>query len=94
MENVYSTTMNNSPYSETLGETLLKFIHFVEDDCKAVFEDESGEMFVFFPPVNYGQTFSKSYPLKTLRGKPTKKWAHMVIYRMESGRYELANYIL
>ena len=94
MENVYSTTMNNSPYSETLGETLQKFVSFVESENKAVFEDESGEMFVFFPPVNYGQTFSKSYPLKSLKGKATKKWAHMVVYRMESGKYELTNYIL
>ena len=88
------TTSTTSPYSETLSETLQKFVSFVENESNATFEDDPQEMFCFFPPVNYGQTFSKSYPLKSYKGKPTKKWAHMVIYRMESGKYELTNYIL
>ena len=89
-------TMNlssSSPYSDTLSETLEKFVSFVKTE-RAEFEEDPAEIFCFFPPVNYNQTFSKSYPLKALNGKATKKYAHIVIYRMETGTYELTSYIL
>lgn len=44
--------------------------------------------------VNYGDTRRWSYAIASLKGKPTKKWFHFAIYRLDSGRYELTAYIL
>jgi hypothetical protein len=44
--------------------------------------------------VTYGATVSEHIELATLKGRPTRKYAHAVVYRMESGRYELTFYIL
>jgi hypothetical protein len=45
-------------------------------------------------PVNYGQTIQVHLELKTLKSKPTRKFFHVSLYRMDSGRYELTSYIL
>ena len=45
-------------------------------------------------PVSYGETRQASYEIFTLKGKPTRKWFNVSIYRMESGNYELTTYIL
>jgi hypothetical protein len=45
-------------------------------------------------PLNYGCTRSRSFALLTLRGKPTRKYFHVTIYRLDSGRYELTTYVL
>lgn len=45
-------------------------------------------------PVAYGQTLSANFEILTLKGKPTRKWYHIVIYRMDNGSYELVTYIL
>lgn len=42
----------------------------------------------------YGETKIANIPLVTYKGKPTKKFGHITIYRAESGRYEQVNYIL
>ena len=34
------------------------------------------------------------FQLAEFRGKPTKKYYHVVIYRLDSGRYELTAYVL
>lgn len=44
--------------------------------------------------VSYGTTHRFDFEIKTLKGKPTRKWFHAAIYRMDSGRYELTSYIL
>lgn len=44
--------------------------------------------------VGYGETRRANFEIARLKGKPTKKWFHMVIYRAETGRYELTAYIL
>ena len=44
--------------------------------------------------MNYEETKEVHCPILAIKGKPTKKWYHIVIYRMSSGRYELTNYIL
>ena len=81
-----------SCYFETLSETLENFVETIQND-KGVFEDDLSDDLMFFPPVHYGQTVSKSFPLKSLKGKSTKKYAHLSIYRLETGRYELTSYI-
>jgi hypothetical protein len=44
--------------------------------------------------IPYGTYKSASFALSALRGKPTRKAFHVSIYRMESGRYELTDYVL
>ena len=41
-----------------------------------------------------GFTSREDFDLLTFRGKETRKRLHVVLYRMDSGRYELTNYIL
>lgn len=43
--------------------------------------------------VSYGHTVEAHGEIATLKGKATKKWAHVTIYRMDSGRYELTVYV-
>lgn len=45
-------------------------------------------------PVAYGETRAFNFEIATLKGKPTRKWFHISIYRLDSGRYELTTYIL
>lgn len=47
-----------------------------------------------FDGVKYEETKTGDCPLISFKGKPTKKWGHLSIYRMSSGRYELTAYIL
>ena len=85
--------MKNPVHFETLAETLRAFIDFVKTSG-GVFEEDEDEMFLFTSPVNYQTSMEGHYPLASFKGRGTKKYAHMTIYRMESGRYELVNYIL
>jgi hypothetical protein len=45
-------------------------------------------------PINYNQTRTFDFPIEFLKGKPTRKYYHVSIYRMPSGRYELTTYVL
>ena len=45
-------------------------------------------------PLFYGQYRQGDFQLDTLRGRGTKKYFHVVIYRLDSGRYELTAYVL
>jgi len=43
--------------------------------------------------VSYGSTVRYSLPLNVVKtGNPAKKYLHISLYRMESGRYELTYY--
>lgn len=81
-------------YFPTLGAALFSFVEQTKAK-RAEFSDESA---VFSScdgmGVPYGQTVSKSFELASLKGKATKKFAHFSLYRMESGNYELTNYVL
>lgn len=54
---------------------------------------EGAGHFVFPGGVNYGTTVRAVAPLINLRGKITKKHATAIVYRVETGRYELTFYI-
>ena len=45
-------------------------------------------------PVKYGETRRADFEIFTLKGKQSKKWFHISIYRAETGRYELTAYVL
>ena len=78
---------------ETLGEAIRSFIDQTEAK-RAVFVNVDEISSRFDGGVSYGQTVSRSFELLEYKGKKTKKYAHCVIYRMESGRYELTSYVL
>ena len=44
--------------------------------------------------ISYETYRSADYKLLQFKGKPTKKYLHVVIYRTSNGRYELVRYVL
>lgn len=42
--------------------------------------------------LKYGECRRGSYKIVTLKGKPTRKYFHVIITRMDTGRYELVCY--
>ena len=84
---------NSEIYFETLGEAVRAFVTQMFER-KAVLENEMDNIAAQFSGgVSYGQTVSRSFELLSYKGKVTKKYAHCVLYRMESGRYELTCYV-
>lgn len=47
-----------------------------------------------FQPMIYGQVQDRHFEIYTLKGKQTRKWFHVVITRLDSGRYETVAYCL
>jgi hypothetical protein len=44
--------------------------------------------------VPYGTSKNVNIELASYKGKPTKKYAHLTIWRLDSGRYEWNLYVL
>jgi hypothetical protein len=79
-----------------LFETLWAAVDAAQEELKeskAVLE-EPDRIQYWFGGIPYGQVAERHEPIKTLKGRKTGKWFHMIITRMESGRYELVTYIL
>ena len=86
---------SNEIYFETLGEAVRAFVAQTFDKGGVLVENEhAGVADAFNGGVSYGQTVSRSFELLSFKGKPTRKGAHVSLYRMESGRYELTCYVL
>lgn len=79
--------MNN--YFETLADVVTEIRRRI-DVAKAITVNPVN----ITEPVNYGCTLTEDFELLTFNGRPTRKWAHVSIYRLDSGRYELTAYIL
>lgn len=47
-----------------------------------------------FGGIPYGTHKEAHFALSSYKGKPTKKYGHVTITRMDSGRYEVVVYIL
>lgn len=82
-------------FHETLSQALNEAIaELTSRGC--VFTDE--QLHLRDPFVHggmaYGDTKRAYGELATLKGKKTFKYAHVTIYRAETGRYEQTNYIL
>ena len=45
-------------------------------------------------PLSYGQSLRASFEILTKKGKPTRSWFHVQIWRLDSGTYELNTYAL
>jgi len=82
---------NQSVYFETLGAAFESFLEYVKAAGGELVETDFTLAFV--GGVSYGQTRSEHYELASLKGKKTRKFAHVTLYRLESGRYELTNYL-
>lgn len=84
---------SNQIYFETLGEAIRAFVQQMFERKAVLVENEMANIAAQFNGgVSYGQTVSRSFELLSQKDKATKKYAHCVLYRMESGRYELTCY--
>ena len=79
-----------------LYETLWAVVDAAQEELKEskVVLEEPDRIQHWFGGIPYGQVAERHEPIKTLKGKRTNKWFHMIITRFESGRYELVTYIL
>jgi len=79
----------NTPYADTLSQAL-------DAICNEMVEMKAIPVDHWFnvDHIAYGDHKELNTELSSYRGKPTRKWAHAVIYRLESGRYEWLVYVL
>lgn len=68
---------------------------------RAVFDEEEASRPFQFDGIPYPQPGadglpykSSNFPLSEYKGKATKKYGHVTIWRHESGRYEVNSYVL
>jgi hypothetical protein len=45
-------------------------------------------------PLSYGQVRQGDFEIERLKDKPTKKFFHVIITRLDNGRYELVTCVL
>jgi len=86
-------TLARSPYTETLGQAVeLAIENLIESGAE--FDRSAIDERYAFDGVPYETTKQADVALISYKGKATKKWGHVSIYRMNSGRYEVTTYIL
>ena len=79
--------------SDTYFDTQSAALNFVENEM------QKKEIQIQYPDsiwtehVAYGTSVRYNIPLKNRTGNDMKKWLHITLYRMESGRYELTWYL-
>jgi hypothetical protein len=78
-------------YHETLGECVSEVNNRLAKKDVVIADPAWADS---LPAVNYEQALNLDLQIVTLRGKFTKKYFHVNIYRLPSGRYELNTYIL
>lgn len=66
----------------------------IADNTRAVLAKPADLWNICQEPLSYGDTRRISLKLETFQGKPTKKYFHVTIYRLDSGHYELTAYTL
>jgi hypothetical protein len=90
--------MNEQVYFDTLGQAV-DGITLAADARRVCLLNPESVWEAFSRPLNYPQggqlDFARgSFEIRTLRDKPTRKFFNAVIYRLDSGNYELNCYIL
>jgi len=89
---LFKEEKNSDIYFETLSQALDKILEKATKQGYEI-EDQEREFFLFgVGGIKYGETKKGSFNLLK-DGKPTKKKLQVQIYRMDSGRYELNQYI-
>lgn len=78
----------------TLSDALDAAEHQNKVGSDLILGEDFREAFAF-GGVGYGETKQAHVPIESFRGKNTRKWFHVVIYRMsQTGTYELVAYKL
>ncbi len=85
--------MNTSPFQETLSACLTNAANQFEDSGVVFTQPEIFKAFQY-GGMGYKETKTASEEIETIKGKKTKKMAHLTIWRDETGRYEWNAYIL
>ena len=84
------TTINRTT---TYHETLHSLVQDVQDNFldlnRATSEEFANH---FWQSVGYNETAHVSFKLDSYKGKNTRRYLQVVIYRFETGRYELVCY--
>ena len=84
-----------SPYTETLGHALAAIKAELVNRGVILSEGCADWLDVFSNGgIPYGQNKEAHAAIFTIKDKPTKKWAHATIWRLDSGRYEWNLYVL
>lgn len=76
----------------TLHEALTGIQKYL-DEKQIVLDGELAEPFQY-GGITYGTHKEGHYPILTIKGKPTKKYFHVILTRMDSGTYEPVFYAL
>ncbi len=84
-----------SPFTETLGQAFQAITQelvnrgvILSEGCADWFDN------INHSGIPYGQNRETHAAIFTIKDKPTKKWAHATIWRLDSGRYEWNLYVL
>ena len=92
LDRILSEEKNSDVYFDTLSQALDKVLEKATKNGYEI-EDQEREFFLFgIGGIKYGETKRGSFNLLK-DGKITKKKLQVQIYRMDSGRYELNQYI-
>lgn len=79
-------------FHETLFKAVETGLTYATDKKAEINADTIRER--FSGGMVYGETKEAHAEIVSLKGKPTKKWFHLTIWRDMSGRYEVNTYIL
>ena len=83
-------TYSSNSYFENQSSALNEVFQHVQSKGYSVNEPDN----LWTEHVSYGTTVHYNLPLiKTSTGNPARKWLHIALYRMDSGRYELTHYL-
>lgn len=91
--NPITFTMKYDIFHETLGAAVAHVAARLSEE-QIVLCDETQLTGPFqYDGISYEQTKEAHAEIASIKGKGTRKYAHLIIYRMSSGRYEIVLYI-
>lgn len=77
-------------YHETLGAAIYEVRKSIAAK-QIISEDFENHL---WDGVRYEETQQRSFEIDSIKDKGTRKWLHVTVYRLHTGRYELTTYIL
>lgn len=86
--------MKLQPFHQSLHGALAALAEHLAHRQIVLTEENSLESPYHFDGVPYGTHKSANAQIASIKGKPTKKWGHVTIWRETNGRYEINFYIL
>jgi len=79
--------------SDTYFETQQAALHYANQMATSKGYTPQYPDYLWTEHVAYGTTVKYLIPMLTRRGFSAKKYLHISLYRMDSGRYELTTYL-